>query len=119
MRCWAALCRGGLLFPGATPGDYAVVSISDTGRGMAPETLRRVFEPFFTAQRSGEGSRLGLAVVYGIVRQHGGFIHVSSEPGHGTTFRVYLPSSPGKSNPPRQSAAQQRIGGRSIETAIS
>lgn len=76
------------------PGDFVVISISDTGCGIAPENLNRIFEPFFTTKRSNidSGSGLGLAMVYGIVRQTEGFIKVQSEVGKGTTFEIYLPS---------------------------
>jgi len=75
----------------ATPGNYAVLCISHGGTGMDAETLRRLFEPFSTAPRGGIGSGLGLAVAHGIVRQHGGFINVSSGPGQETRLQVYLP----------------------------
>ncbi len=74
------------------PGSYAVISVSDNGPGMEPEVLDKIFDPFFTTKRPGEGTGLGLSVVYGIVRNHGGFIDVISEPGQGAEFIIYLPS---------------------------
>src|SRR4029077_16162571 len=79
--------------PGATIGQYAMVSAADRGIGMSPAVQAKIFEPFFTTKESGRGTGLGLAAAYGTVKQLDGYIHVESQLGRGSTFKVYLPKS--------------------------
>lgn len=79
------------VYPDLQVGDYVVISVTDTGSGMSPDVLARVFEPFFTTKGTGAGTGLGLSMVYGTIKQSGGSVKIYSEPGKGTTVRLFLP----------------------------
>lgn len=99
--------------PEGRPGKFVCVSVTDNGTGIAPDQLRRIFEPFASTKEAGKQGGLGLATVYGIVKQHEGWIEVESEPGNGTTFRIYLPASREKDDELGKKSAPLKVPGGS------
>jgi PAS domain S-box-containing protein len=99
-------------------GSYHRLTITDTGHGMDRETLSRIFEPFYTTKPAGEGTGLGLSTVYGTVKQAGGFVWAYSEPGHGSTFSVYLPATSAQPRAERRPSGQLELAGGGSETIL-
>ncbi|HEY5577360.1 MAG TPA: ATP-binding protein, partial [Deferrimonas sp.] len=102
---------------GAPRGEYALLLLSDTGVGIPPENIPRIFEPFFTTKEAGKGSGMGLAMAYGIVKNHGGYLYVRSTPGKGSTFRMLLPVS-AMEIPPPPSAVKEELAAGGTETVL-
>jgi signal transduction histidine kinase len=107
---------GGALPPGMAPGEYVVIEVADTGKGMPPEVLQRAFEPFFTTKPVGQGTGLGLSMAYGFVKQSGGELVLSSEVGRGTSVRIFLPRSDAEAVQPEAHVDVPLCGG--LETIL-
>ncbi len=102
----------------AAAGRYVMLVVSDTGQGMDRETMSHIFEPFFTTKSPGRGTGLGLSTVYGIVKQGGGHVYTYSEPGHGTTFRIYLPAVLEAGEAPPEADLPGHVETRGTETIL-
>jgi CheY-like chemotaxis protein len=102
----------------ARPGTYVAISVTDVGIGIPAEIIENIFEPFFTTKELGKGTGLGLSSVKAIVKNHGGFINVYSEPGRGTTFRVYLPAQLAASDAPEETDAEDILPRGAGETVL-
>ncbi|RME50488.1 MAG: GAF domain-containing protein [Caldilineae bacterium] len=100
------------LTPEAQPGEYGLLTVTDTGKGMPPEILTRIFDPFFTTKEVGQGSGLGLAMVFGLMKQLGGFVEVESIPGKGSTFKLFFRTSKQETKPSPPEAAPSMVGGQ-------
>ena len=107
-------CEEGSPYPDLKPGAYLKLTVSDTGCGITREVMGKIFDPFFTTKRPGEGTGMGLSVVHGIVKSHGGHVTVSSEPDKGSTFQVYLPKAEPLAAAPRKSLPPIPGGNESI-----
>ncbi|MCB1958656.1 MAG: hypothetical protein KDG55_23530, partial [Rhodocyclaceae bacterium] len=103
-----------------TEGHYVMVAVSDTGGGMTPELLDKVFQPFFTTKEQGKGSGLGLSMVYGFIKQSGGHINIYSEVGHGTAVKMYLPRKfvEGEIIPEVLGVAPQQVATAPVDTVV-
>jgi len=114
-RLDAKFCR---THPGLEPGSYASLRVTDTGSGILPEVAERIYEPFFTTKPQGEGTGLGLAMVFATVEKHRGWIGCDSRPGHGTEFTIYLPTCSEAPSPDDEASGMERIDGRNTGSVL-